>query len=201
MRGALHDPRVRVLRHAANQGVGGAVMTGYRAGGRRRARRHRQDRRRRPDGSCAAPGASSSRSCAARRTTRRAIASSTSTDRAGMPTVRSSATPCCLHDQAVDRLLEHLRPTNGYTAIHARVLPPLPLEKIAKRYFFETDMLFRLNTMQAVVVDMPMEAVYADEKSNLRISRRCPNSSGGTSGTREAHRSTATSCATSRSPR
>lgn len=25
------DPRVKVLRHAENQGVGGAVMTGYRA--------------------------------------------------------------------------------------------------------------------------------------------------------------------------
>lgn len=65
-------------------------------------------------------------------------------------------------------------PTNGYTAIHARLVPHLPTEKIAKRYFFETDMLFRLNTMQAVVVDIPMEALYADEKSNLRISHVIP---------------------------
>ena len=35
-------------------------------------------------------------------------------------------------------------PTNGYTAIHARRVAQLPLDKIATRYFFETDMLFRL---------------------------------------------------------
>lgn len=62
-------------------------------------------------------------------------------------------------------------PTNGYTAIHARVLARLPLRKISRRYFFETDMLFRLNISQAVVVDVPMDARYGDESSNLRISR------------------------------
>src|SRR5690606_9901502 len=29
-------------------------------------------------------------------------------------------------------------PTNGYTAIHARVLARLPLHKLSQRYFFET---------------------------------------------------------------
>ena len=47
----------------------------------------------------------------------------------------------------------------------------LPLDKIARRYFFESDMLFRLGTLQAVVLDMPMTAVYGDEKSGLRIGR------------------------------
>jgi len=58
-------------------------------------------------------------------------------------------------------------PTNGYTAIHASVAKYLPFEKISNRYFFETDMLFRLNTLGAVVVDVPMVAKYADEVSNL----------------------------------
>jgi glycosyltransferase involved in cell wall biosynthesis len=62
-------------------------------------------------------------------------------------------------------------PTNGYTAIHADVARHLPFDKISKRYFFETDMLFRLNTVRAVVVDVPMDARYADEVSNLRISQ------------------------------
>ena len=62
-------------------------------------------------------------------------------------------------------------PTNGYTAIHAKVAAHLPMDKISNRYFFETDMLFRLNTLRAVVVDIPMDAVYGDEKSNLRISK------------------------------
>jgi dolichol-phosphate mannosyltransferase len=61
-------------------------------------------------------------------------------------------------------------PTNGYTAIHAKVLKRLPLTKLAKRYFFESDMLFRLGTMRAVVADIPMEARYRDEVSNLRVS-------------------------------
>lgn len=62
-------------------------------------------------------------------------------------------------------------PTNGYTAIHARVASHLPFTKISNRYFFETDMLFRLNTLRAVVVDIPMDAKYCDEVSNLKISR------------------------------
>ena len=59
--------------------------------------------------------------------------------------------------------------TNGFTAIHAKVARKLPFEKIHPRFFFETDLLFRLNTIRAVVVDIPMDAVYGAEKSNLRI--------------------------------
>lgn len=62
-------------------------------------------------------------------------------------------------------------PTNGYTAIHVNVACHLPFNKISRRYFFETDMLFRLNTLRAVVVDVPMEAKYGDEVSNLKISK------------------------------
>ena len=62
-------------------------------------------------------------------------------------------------------------PTNGYTAIHSDVAKHLPFNKISHRYFFETDMLFRLNTVRAVVVDVPMDAKYGDEKSNLKISK------------------------------
>lgn len=62
-------------------------------------------------------------------------------------------------------------PTNGYTAIHADIASRLPTKKISKRYFFETDMLFRLNTLRAAVVDIPMDAKYEDEVSNLKISK------------------------------
>lgn len=62
-------------------------------------------------------------------------------------------------------------PTNGFTAIHADVARNLPFNKISRRYFFETDMLFRLNTLRAVVVDVPMEAKYGDEVSNLKVSK------------------------------
>ena len=60
-------------------------------------------------------------------------------------------------------------PTNGFTAISAVALKHLPLEKIDDRFFFEQDMLFRLNSIRAVVTDMPMKAEYRHEKSNLNI--------------------------------
>jgi len=60
-------------------------------------------------------------------------------------------------------------PTNGFTAIHSAALSLLRLEKIDRGYFFESDMLFRLNTVRAVVQEVPMMAVYADEESSLRI--------------------------------
>ncbi len=62
-------------------------------------------------------------------------------------------------------------PTNGFLAIHAKVARELPWEKISRRYFFESDLLFRLSTIRAVVTDIPMKAVYAGEKSNLKIGR------------------------------
>jgi dolichol-phosphate mannosyltransferase len=58
-------------------------------------------------------------------------------------------------------------PTNGYTAIHIKALKRLNLNKISNRYFFESDMLFRLNIIRAVVVDVYIAARYGLEKSNL----------------------------------
>jgi hypothetical protein len=60
-------------------------------------------------------------------------------------------------------------PTNGYTAIHRDVLNALPLDMISKRFFFESDILFRLSLYRAVVWDVPMQARYGTEKSNLSI--------------------------------
>jgi len=60
-------------------------------------------------------------------------------------------------------------PNNGFTAVHAETLRALPLEKLADGYFFESDLLFRLNTIGAVVQDVPMEARYGEEQSSLRV--------------------------------
>ncbi|WP_210235655.1 MULTISPECIES: glycosyltransferase [unclassified Mesorhizobium] len=65
-------------------------------------------------------------------------------------------------------------PTNGYVAIHASLIRLLPLDKISKRYFFESDLLFRLNILTARVVDVPMHARYADEVSSMRPLREIP---------------------------
>ncbi len=61
-------------------------------------------------------------------------------------------------------------PTNGFTAISAISAKRLNFDNISERYFFETDMLINLGGIRAVVQDFPMQAVYADEESNLKIS-------------------------------
>ncbi|MGY8999943.1 MAG: glycosyltransferase family 2 protein [Rhodospirillales bacterium] len=62
-------------------------------------------------------------------------------------------------------------PTNGFTAIHRKVAQELPFDKISKDYFFESDMLFHLNIARAVVTDIPIQAIYGNETSSLKISR------------------------------
>tara|TARA_R110002033_G_scaffold558_1_gene5263 strand:- start:72324 stop:73376 length:1053 start_codon:yes stop_codon:yes gene_type:complete len=60
-------------------------------------------------------------------------------------------------------------PTNGFTAIHRTALSRLELRNISERYFFESDMLINLGNIRAVVSDVPMEARYEEEESNLKI--------------------------------
>ncbi len=62
-------------------------------------------------------------------------------------------------------------PTNGFTAIHQKVAKELALDKISNGYFFESDMLFQLNIARAVVADVPIQAIYGEETSSLNISR------------------------------
>ena len=60
-------------------------------------------------------------------------------------------------------------PNNGYTAITREKLEEIPLQKVSDRYFFESDMLFRLYLTGASVIDVPMKAQYDDEQSHLRV--------------------------------
>jgi glycosyltransferase involved in cell wall biosynthesis len=62
-------------------------------------------------------------------------------------------------------------PTNGYVAIHGRVLAQLPLERIDHGYFFETSMLANLYLLGAVIKDVPMPARYGGEVSSLSVRR------------------------------
>lgn len=65
-------------------------------------------------------------------------------------------------------------PTNGYTALRARAARRLPFDRISSRYFFESDILFRLNTIRARVMDIPMPPRYGDEVSGLRVRKIVP---------------------------
>jgi glycosyltransferase involved in cell wall biosynthesis len=60
-------------------------------------------------------------------------------------------------------------PNNGFTAINRVALEQMQFEKVSDRYFFESDMLFRLNLANAVVMDIPMPAIYGEETSSLSI--------------------------------
>jgi dolichol-phosphate mannosyltransferase len=166
----LVDPRLVVVEHAQNQGVGGAMVSGYQAAiaaGADVVVKIDSDGQMDPalmpaflqpivDG----------------------VADYTKGNRffeleslRDMPRVRLFGNAALsLVNKFSSGYWDVMDPTNGYTAIHTKILKRLPLAKLAKRYFFESDMLFRLGTMRAVVVDIPMEARYRDEVSNLRVS-------------------------------
>lgn len=166
-----NDPRVRVLRNAQNLGVGGAMRTGYRAAiadGMAIVVKIDGDGQMAPellpqlvkpilDGEADYVKGNRFFSIDQVR---------------GMPAVRIFGNAALSFATKLSTGYWSLfDPTNGYTAIHTAVLAELPLDRIADRYFFESDMLFRLNVARARVIDMPMTAVYGNEKSNLKISR------------------------------
>jgi len=62
-------------------------------------------------------------------------------------------------------------PTNGFVAIRTETVALLPLDQVDKRYFFETSMLANLYLINACVLDVPMPARYGNEISNLSIRR------------------------------
>ncbi|MEP7135682.1 MAG: glycosyltransferase family 2 protein [Chloroflexota bacterium] len=62
-------------------------------------------------------------------------------------------------------------PTNGFVAIHGKVLAQLQLERIEHGYFFEISMLANLYLLGAVIKDVPMPARYGSEVSSLSVRR------------------------------
>ncbi len=62
-------------------------------------------------------------------------------------------------------------PNNGFTAIKNETLKNINLKKIHKRYFFESSMLIELYHANAVVQDVPMKARYGNEVSGLSVTR------------------------------
>jgi len=165
------DPRVRVIRNPVNLGVGGAVMAGYRA-----ALDAGADVLVKIDGDGQMPPELLGRFI---RPILEGQADYTKGNRfydlamvRSMPAIRLIGNAgLSFMSKASSGYWDLFDPTNGYTAIHARVAAHLPLDRISNRYFFESDLLFRLNTLRAVVVDIPMAARYNDEVSNLKISR------------------------------
>lgn len=165
------DPRVKVLYHEKNQGVGGAVITGYKM-----AINDQVDIVIKIDGdgqmdpalihSFAAPIVSHQYDYTKGNRFYRVD------DVKKMPLIRIFGnTVLSFMTKASTGYWQLFDPTNGYTAISVECLKNMELDKISRRYFFESDLLFRLNIIGANIKDIPMTAIYEDEESNLRITR------------------------------
>ena len=59
--------------------------------------------------------------------------------------------------------------TNGYTMIKTNILRKINLKKVKNNFFFETDLLYHLNLVNAKVYDIYIPAKYGIIKSNLKI--------------------------------
>ena len=168
------DPRVRVLFNPENRGVGGAIVTAYKA-----AIADGVDIVVKIDGDGQMNPALLHHFV---RPLLRGEADYTKGNRFFRPESVQGMPPVRLFGNAVLSFMTKLScgywnimdPTNGYTAARTCVLAELPLDKLEQRYFCETDMLFRLNTVRAVVKDVPMDAVYADEESHLKVGKVLP---------------------------
>jgi glycosyltransferase involved in cell wall biosynthesis len=162
------DSRVTVITHERNRGVGGAVITGYRAALKAGATvvvkidgDYQMDPGLIP---CFTGPILNGRAdyTKGNRFTKPG-------DLRGMPAVRLFGNSVLsLFIKFSSGYWNVLDPTNGYTAIHADVLRRLPLDRVSERYFFESDLLFHLRMIDAVVMDMPITAKYDGESSSLR---------------------------------
>jgi glycosyltransferase involved in cell wall biosynthesis len=165
----VSDSRVKVIFHQENLGVGGAMITGYKA-----ALETNSDIIVKLDGDGQMDPSLISELIAPIFNGR---ADYTKGDRLDSLTGLSQMPSMRLFGNAGLSLLTKIStgywnitdPTNGYTAIHRDVLKALPLDMLSKRFFFESDILFRLSLYRAVVWDVPMQARYGTEKSNLSI--------------------------------
>lgn len=60
-------------------------------------------------------------------------------------------------------------PNNGFTAISSTALRLIDISQIDDRYFFESDMLYQINSVGMRAIDVPMSAIYGEEISNLNV--------------------------------
>jgi glycosyltransferase involved in cell wall biosynthesis len=165
------DPRVHVVYHPQNQGVGGATLTGYRAaieGGASVIVKLDGDGQMDP--------------AFIPRLVQPILAGEADYTKGNrffdleglraMPRVRLLGNSALSFISKLSSgYWDLFDPTNGYTAIHAAVARRLPFDKVSRRYFFESDLLFQLGVLRAVVRDVPMTAAYGDEQSGLVVRR------------------------------
>lgn len=62
-------------------------------------------------------------------------------------------------------------PNNGYLAIKTATLRQVDFSKLSNRYFFETSLIAQLYFVNARIKDVSMPAIYADERSSMKVWR------------------------------
>lgn len=168
------DPRVEVLNHERNTGVGGATMTGYRhalEAGAGIIVKLDGDGQMDPAmiPTLIQPVAEGGADYAKGNRFHQLQAIS------AMPAMRITGNMLLSFASKLSSgYWDIFDPTNGFTAIHAKVVRALPLDQISKGFFFESDMLFQLGLIRAAVKDVPMDARYGKEKSAISIPKIIP---------------------------
>ncbi len=172
---AVGDPRVAVIRHERNQGVGGAIVTGY-----LRARDEHVD----VTAVMAADNQMDPEDlellCApvARGEVDYAKANRLFTGQAWqlIPRYRYLGNAVLSMLTKIASGYWHVADSQtGFTAISLRYLELLDLERIYKRYGFPNDMLVHLNVWNARVRDYPSRPIYnVGERSGIKLRKVVP---------------------------
>lgn len=165
------DSRVVLIRHAQNQGVGGAVMSGFEKAfelGARVAVKMDGDGQMSPAflAELVIPILSDQADyCKGNRFFHLA-------EIAHMPFIRRVGNlGLSFLTKIASGYWNVFDPTNGYVAINLDTFKAMDSRHIHRRYFFETSMLIELNLARAVVHEVPMPARYLGEVSSLSVSR------------------------------
>lgn len=171
---AVQDPRLIVITHEENQGVGGAILTGHRA-----------------SNSCGSDVnvvmAGDGQMDPTYLSTlldpvvdygygfAKANRFFSMTSFSGMPKHRLIGSLALSFATKFASGYWHLfDPQNGYTALHRDALDRLTFERLERGYSFENDLLIQLNILRVPAVDVPIPAVYGTEISGIRLRQVVP---------------------------
>jgi glycosyltransferase involved in cell wall biosynthesis len=168
---AKHDERILLVRHPSNQGVGGAMVTGYRKALELGAQVVvKIDGDGQMDMDHLARLVQPLVDGKADYTKGNRFRDFKSLQR--MPFIRRVGNMgLAFLAKAATGYWHIFDPTNGFNAIRSEVLALLTLDKVDRTYYFETSMLANLYLVGAVVKDVPMPARYQGEVSSLLIHR------------------------------
>jgi glycosyltransferase involved in cell wall biosynthesis len=169
------DPRVEVISHAQNEGVGAAIVTGY-----KRALAEGMDVVcvMAADGQMDPADLEQLAGAVARGEVDYAKANRLFTGQAWqlMPRHRYLGNAVLSMLTKIASGYWHVADSqSGYTAISRELLERLDLDRVYRRYGFPNDMLVHLNVWNARVRDFPSRPIYGQgERSGIRLSRVVP---------------------------